>query len=97
MRAALSRSHELGHEIVACAVLVPDPMPDWSTDEILAVHFRMHKAEGVLFPDVLVRGAAAQCMTPPRSPDTAQLPINQYTWRTLGARAKSEVISSYSY
>ena len=59
MRAALSRSHELGHEIVACAVLVPDPMPDWSTDEILAVHFRMHKAEGVLFPDVLVRGAAA--------------------------------------
>jgi hypothetical protein len=59
MRAALSRSHELGHEIVACAVLVPAPMPDWSTDEILAVHFRMHKAEGVLFPDVLVRGAAA--------------------------------------
>jgi hypothetical protein len=57
MRAALDRSRELGHEIVACAVLVADPMPDWSTDEILAVHFRMHKAEGVLFPDALVRGA----------------------------------------
>jgi hypothetical protein len=59
MRAALSRSRELGHEIVACAVLVADPMPDWSTDEILAVHFRMHKAEGVLFPDALVQGARA--------------------------------------
>ena len=34
-------------------------MPDWRTEEILAVHFRMHKAEGVLFPDALVRGAEA--------------------------------------
>jgi hypothetical protein len=59
IRAALLRSHELGHEIVACAVLVADPMPDWSTDEILGVHFRMHKAEGVLFPDALVEGARA--------------------------------------
>jgi hypothetical protein len=57
MRAVLRRSQEVGHEIVACAVLVPDPMPDWTTDEILAVHFRMHKAEGVLFPDALVQGA----------------------------------------
>lgn len=32
-------------------------MPKWSTDEILAVHFRMHKAEGVLFRDVLIRAA----------------------------------------
>jgi hypothetical protein len=32
-------------------------MPDWSTEEILAVHFRMHKAEGELFRDVLVAGA----------------------------------------
>jgi len=24
-------------------------MPDWSIEEILGVHFRMHKAEGVLF------------------------------------------------
>jgi hypothetical protein len=57
MQAALRWSQELGHEIVACAVLVPDPMPNWTTDEILAVHFRMHKAEGVLFPDALVQGA----------------------------------------
>jgi hypothetical protein len=35
-------------------------MPDWTTDEILAVHFRMHKAEGVLFQSALVR-AAEKC------------------------------------
>jgi hypothetical protein len=34
-------------------------MPDWSTDEILAVHFRMHKAEGILFRDALARAVGA--------------------------------------
>ena len=34
-------------------------MPDWSIEEILAVHFRMHKAEGVLFRDALVRATKA--------------------------------------
>jgi hypothetical protein len=29
----------------------------WSTDEILAVHVRMHQAEGELFREVLVAGA----------------------------------------
>jgi hypothetical protein len=38
-------------------------MPDWSTDDILAVHFRMHKAEGVLFPEALCR-AAKTCRLP---------------------------------
>jgi hypothetical protein len=57
MRAAVKRERE--NEVAACAVLVADPMPDWSTDEILAVHFRMHKAEGVLFRDALVRAAKA--------------------------------------
>lgn len=59
MQAAVKRSREFQHDIVACAVLVPEPMPDWSTEEILAVHFRMHKAEGVLFPDALARAAHA--------------------------------------
>jgi hypothetical protein len=57
MRAVLKRLRESEHEVVACGVLVPAPMPEWSTEEILAVHFRMHKAEGVLFPDVLARAA----------------------------------------
>ena len=32
-------------------------MPGWSTAEILAVHFRMHQAEGVLFRDALAVAA----------------------------------------
>lgn len=57
MRTAVKRVHEVGNEVAACAVLVVDPMPDWTVDEILAVHFRMHKAEGVLFREALVRAA----------------------------------------
>ena len=57
MRTAVKRARDAGHEVAACAVLVVDPMPDWTVDEILAVHFRMHKAEGVLFRDALARAA----------------------------------------
>lgn len=49
-----------GHEIAACAVLTPSPMPDWSIADILSVHIRMHKAEGVLFPESLAN-AAEEC------------------------------------
>ena len=42
-----------------CAVLVGTGMPDWTTEEILAVHVRMHKAEGELFRNVLVDGVRA--------------------------------------
>ncbi len=59
MEAAAKRAREANHEIAACAILVAEPMPDWSVDEILAVHFRMHKAEGVLFRDALIRAADA--------------------------------------
>ena len=57
MRSAVKRLRGDGYEVEACAVLMGQPMPDWSVDEILAVHFRMHKAEGVLFRDVLARAA----------------------------------------
>ena len=57
MRAAVQRETQRGNQVTACAVLVISPMPDWSTEEILAVHFRMHKAEGVLFRDALARAA----------------------------------------
>ena len=40
-------------------MLVGEGMPAWSVDEILAVHFRMHKAEGVLFRDALLEAARA--------------------------------------
>jgi hypothetical protein len=57
MRSAVTRAHGAGHEVATCAVLVVDPMPDWTVEEILAVHFRMHKAEGFLFRDSLARAA----------------------------------------
>lgn len=63
MRALVTRERERGNEVAACAVLVANPMPDWSVEEILAVHFRMHKAEGALFRDALV-GAARACGLP---------------------------------
>ncbi len=59
MRTAVKRAHDAGHQVAACAVLVVDPMPEWTVDEILAVHFRMHKAEGVLFRDAVARAATA--------------------------------------
>jgi hypothetical protein len=60
MRAALKRARVDGHEVAGCGLLVGATMPDWSVDEILAVHFRMHQAEGVLFREVLAR-AAKKC------------------------------------
>ena len=63
VRTAAERAREEGHEVVACAVLMGDPMPDWTVDEILAVHFRMHKAEGVMFREALARAAGACGLT----------------------------------
>ncbi|HEV7475328.1 MAG TPA: hypothetical protein VGN90_14840 [Pyrinomonadaceae bacterium] len=60
LRAALKRERARENEVTACAVLAGNPMPNWSVEEILAVHFRMHKAEGVLFREVLVH-AAKEC------------------------------------
>jgi hypothetical protein len=59
IRDAARRVAQAGHEVCGCTVLVGPGMPDWSTEEILAVHVRMHKAEGELFRDVLVAGARA--------------------------------------
>jgi hypothetical protein len=60
IRDAAERLAAAGHFVCACGVLVGTGMPAWSTEEILAVHVRMHKAEGELFRDVLVAGARAQ-------------------------------------
>ena len=57
--AAAERARKAGDTVAACAVLVGEPMPDWTVDEILAVHFRMHKAEGVLFREALLLAATA--------------------------------------
>jgi hypothetical protein len=59
LRDVVGRLRGAGHVPVACAVLDGAPMPPWTTEEILAVHFRMHKAEGVLWRDAIAAGAKA--------------------------------------
>jgi hypothetical protein len=59
IRETAQRVTKAGHEVCGCAVLVGPGMPKWSTEQILAVHVRMHQAEGELFRDVLVAGARA--------------------------------------
>jgi hypothetical protein len=69
MRAAVKRERERKNDVIACAVLVGRPMPDWSVADILAVHFRMHQAEGNLFRDALVRAATACRLRPAPIPE----------------------------
>jgi len=59
IRDAFRRCVAAGHDLRGCGVLVGAGMPDWSTEAILAVHVRMHQAEGELFRDMLVAGARA--------------------------------------
>lgn len=72
------RGHE--YQVAGCGVLIPRPMPEWTTGEILAVHFRMHKAEGVLFPDAICR-AADECGVPLAEVPEKELP--EYAERAL--------------
>jgi hypothetical protein len=88
IQAAFQGAREEGHEIAACAVLVGEPMPDWSVEEILAVHFRMHQAEGVLFRDALLRAAAACGLSPVAIPEKL---LTEHAERVL-AMPKSAVI-----
>ncbi|HJU92930.1 MAG TPA: hypothetical protein VJ656_08365 [Pyrinomonadaceae bacterium] len=60
MKAAIKRERDRENDVLGCSILVGTPMPDWNTEEILAVHFRMHKAEGVLFQNALLR-ASEKC------------------------------------
>jgi hypothetical protein len=63
MKAAMQRLKDAGYAAVSCGVITGNPMPaDWTVDDILAVHFRMHKAEGVLFQDVLLMAARASSL-----------------------------------
>jgi len=50
---------DAGYDIAGGTVLTAPPMPAWTTAQILAVHIRMHQAEGKLFPDALAAAVAA--------------------------------------
>jgi hypothetical protein len=69
VRDAARRCTDAGHELAGCGVLVGTGMPPWSTAEIVAVHVRMHKAEGEMFREVLVEAARACGLEPTRLPD----------------------------
>ncbi|MBO0722709.1 MAG: hypothetical protein J2P41_17935 [Blastocatellia bacterium] len=86
LQAAVKLERERGNEIIGCAVLLVDPLPGWSVAEILAVHFRMHKAEGVLFKDALARAARACELRLVAIPEKQ---LAEYAERALGLPASS--------
>ncbi len=57
LAAALAARRAAGDEVVGCGVLLGGGMPAWGVAEILAVHMRMHKAEGELFRSALAAAA----------------------------------------
>jgi hypothetical protein len=78
----IRRAADAGHPVGACAVLMGTPMPPWSTDEILAVHFRMHKAEGVMWRAAIAE-AAIECGL--RLVPVAEKRLGEEARRALGA------------
>jgi hypothetical protein len=60
LRRAVRSAEDAGHRVSVCAVLVGDPMPKWTTEEILGAHLRMHQAEGALYRTALTR-AVERC------------------------------------
>ena len=91
VRRAMARLRAAGHEVVAGAVLVSPPLPAWSVAEIIAVHIRMHQAEGVLFREALVRGVRA-CRL--RCVEVPEKRLDEEAARVLrvpAARARAEV------
>ncbi|HSE30522.1 MAG TPA: hypothetical protein VLA93_02985 [Pyrinomonadaceae bacterium] len=80
LRASVKLEEKRGNKVVGCGVLVTDPMPGWSVDEILAVHFRMHKAEGVLFRDALA-DATTKCNV--RLVQVPEKTLGAYSEKTL--------------
>jgi hypothetical protein len=71
--AVVERLFRDGHDVAACGVLEGARLPAWSTEEILAVHVRMHAAEGALFREVLASGARACDLRVTAVPDKAAL------------------------
>ena len=80
IRAAIKREDKNEHRVVGCAVLMGEPMPNWSVAQILAVHFRMHKAEGVLFREALAKAATKCGLSFVAVPEKQ---LNDYAVRTL--------------
>jgi hypothetical protein len=81
IRDAVKRAEKHGHRVVGCAVLMGASMPDWTVEQILAVHFRMHKAEGVLFREALAAAARHSNLKVVEVPDKT---LNEFAVQSLG-------------
>jgi hypothetical protein len=57
--AIADRLRARGCRVVALGIALGRPMPDWSVAQILAVHARMHQAEGELFRRALLQAGEA--------------------------------------
>ena len=88
LRLAVKREQERRNEVTTCAVLVGNPMPDWTVEEIRSVHFRMHQAEGVLFRDALVDATKTCGLRPVAIPEKA---LAKHAESALGIPASSLV------
>jgi hypothetical protein len=82
--AAVKRAEKLGHRIIGCGVLMGQSMPDWTVEQILAVHFRMHKAEGVLFREALAQAAIENKVRLVRVPEKE---LSEFALKSLGRTA----------
>lgn len=93
IRAALDEEQRKQNAVGACAVLVGTPMPPWTVDEILAVHVRMHKAEGVLFRDVLVYAATECALTLITIPEKQLYALAQKALVVPAARLSTQIVA----
>jgi hypothetical protein len=89
----LRRLEKNEHEVVGCAILMGEPMPEWTVDQILAVHFRMHKAEGVLFREALASAARDSKLKVTEVPEKT---LNDFAVQMLGKPIKklNETVAS---
>ena len=89
MKEIVNRCGDAGEKIIGCGIVMPEPMPGWTADEILAVHIRMHKAEGVLFPTALGHAAEAQGL---RSFSFSEKRITEIAAEGIGALAVDYIL-----
>jgi hypothetical protein len=91
IRATAKRCQDAGHEVAGCGVLVGKGIPDWTTDQILAVHVRMHQVEGEIFREVLVEGARQCGLKVATLPDKSALDSAAKQLRITRARLDADL------
>jgi hypothetical protein len=91
MRETVIRERGRGNEVSGCGVLVGNPMPDWSVEEIIAVHVRMHRAEGALFRNALVDAAKAAGLRVSMIPEKMLTAYAQNALRTPGSALTEKI------